>query len=85
MGCTVGDICNASRDIKTYAYGCDVQVVLDDMRRKKELSDAFTYHYEVNNENHLQDPFWCDGVSKKNYHMFGDIVGFNSIYNTNKY
>ncbi|XP_047961390.1 protein FAR1-RELATED SEQUENCE 5-like [Salvia hispanica] len=40
VGCTVGDIRNASRDIKAYAQGYDVQMVLDEMRRKKELSDA---------------------------------------------
>ncbi|XP_047978929.1 protein FAR1-RELATED SEQUENCE 5-like [Salvia hispanica] len=55
VGCTVGDIRNASRDIKAYAQGYDVQMVLDEMRRKKELSDAFTYHYEVNSENQLDN------------------------------
>ncbi|XP_042012379.1 protein FAR1-RELATED SEQUENCE 5-like [Salvia splendens] len=58
MGCTVGDIRNASRDIKAYAHGCDIQMVMDNIRRKKELSDAFTYHYEVNSENQLQALFW---------------------------
>ncbi|XP_047978393.1 protein FAR1-RELATED SEQUENCE 5-like [Salvia hispanica] len=61
------------------------EMVLDEMRRKKELSDAFTYHYEVNSENQLVALFWCDGVLKRNYHMFGDIVAFDSTYNTNMY
>ncbi|XP_041995698.1 protein FAR1-RELATED SEQUENCE 5-like [Salvia splendens] len=69
VGCTVRDIRNASRDIKAYAHGFDVQMVLDDMAKKKEMSEAFTYHYEVN----------------AYYHMFGDIVAFDSTYNTNRY
>ncbi|XP_047942581.1 protein FAR1-RELATED SEQUENCE 5-like [Salvia hispanica] len=82
VGCNVGDIRNTSRDIKAFAHGCDVQMVLDDMAKKKELSDAFTYHYEVNAANQLVALFWCDGLMKRNYHMFGDIVAFDSTYNT---
>ncbi|XP_041999907.1 protein FAR1-RELATED SEQUENCE 5-like [Salvia splendens] len=85
VDCTVGDIRNASRDIKAYAHGFDVQMVWDDMAKKKEMSDAFTYHYEVNASNQLVALFWCDGLMKRNYHMFGDIDGFDSTYNTNRY
>ncbi|XP_047951433.1 protein FAR1-RELATED SEQUENCE 3-like [Salvia hispanica] len=85
VGCNVGGIRNTSRDIKAFAHGCDVQMVLDDMSKKKELSDAFTYHYEVNAANQLVALFWCDGLMKRNYHMFGDIVAFDSTYNTNRY
>ncbi|XP_042067402.1 protein FAR1-RELATED SEQUENCE 5-like [Salvia splendens] len=60
-------------------------MVLDDMAKKKELSEAFTYHYEVNAINQLVALFWCDGLMKTNYHMFGDIVAFDSTYNPNRY
>ncbi|XP_047961875.1 protein FAR1-RELATED SEQUENCE 5-like [Salvia hispanica] len=66
VGCTVGDIRNASRDIKAYAQGYDVQMVLDEMRRKKELYDAFTYHFEVNSENQYCMIF-CPFTSKDNH------------------
>ncbi|XP_042012115.1 protein FAR1-RELATED SEQUENCE 5-like [Salvia splendens] len=85
VGCTVGDIRNVSWDIKSYAHGFDVQMVLGDMAKKKEMSEAFTYHYEVNASNQLVALFWCDGLMKRNYHMFGDIVAFDSTYNTNRY
>ncbi|XP_042041333.1 protein FAR1-RELATED SEQUENCE 5-like [Salvia splendens] len=58
VGCTVGDIRNASLDIKAYAHGFDVQMVLDDMAKKKDMSKAFTYHYEVNASNQLVALFW---------------------------
>ncbi|XP_042064184.1 protein FAR1-RELATED SEQUENCE 5-like [Salvia splendens] len=85
VGCTVGDIRNASRDIKAYAHGVDVQMVLDDMAKKKELSESYTYRYEVNENNQLVALFWCDGLMQRNYHMFGDIVAFDTTYNTNRY
>ncbi|XP_047978373.1 protein FAR1-RELATED SEQUENCE 5-like [Salvia hispanica] len=85
VGFNVGDIRNASRDIKAYAHGIDVQMVLDDMAKKKEMSEAFTYEYEVNSSNQLVALFWCDGLMKRNYHMFGDIVALDTTYNTNRY
>ncbi|XP_042056122.1 protein FAR1-RELATED SEQUENCE 5-like [Salvia splendens] len=85
VGCTVGDIMNASQDIKAYSHRFNVQMVLDDMAKKKEMSEAFTYHYEVNATNQLVALFWCDGLMKRNYHMFGDIVAFDSTYNINRY
>ncbi|XP_042028614.1 protein FAR1-RELATED SEQUENCE 5-like [Salvia splendens] len=84
ISCTVGDIRNVSRDIKAYAHGFDLQMVLDDMAKKKEMSESYTYYYEVNEKNQLVTLFWCDGLMKRNYHMFGDIVAFDSTYNTNR-
>ncbi|XP_042038458.1 protein FAR-RED IMPAIRED RESPONSE 1-like [Salvia splendens] len=55
-------------------------MVLDDMAKKKEMSEAFTYHYKVNASNQLVALFWCDGLMKRNYHMFGDIVAFDSTH-----
>ncbi|XP_042023945.1 protein FAR1-RELATED SEQUENCE 5-like [Salvia splendens] len=85
ISCTVGDIRNVSQDIKAYAHGFDVQMVLDDKAKKKEMSESYTYYYEVNEKNQLVTLFWCDGLMKRNYHMFGDIVAFDSTYNTNWY
>ncbi|XP_042035104.1 protein FAR1-RELATED SEQUENCE 5-like [Salvia splendens] len=85
VGCTVGDIRDASRDIKAYAHGFDVQMVLHDMAKIKEMSEAFKYHYGVNASNQFVALFWCDCLMKRNYHMFGDIVAFDSTYNTNRY
>ncbi|KAL1544501.1 protein FAR1-RELATED SEQUENCE 5-like [Salvia divinorum] len=45
------------------------EMVLDEIRRKKDLSESFTFHYE----------------SKQNYHIFGDVITFDSTYNTNMY
>ncbi|XP_047949101.1 protein FAR1-RELATED SEQUENCE 5-like [Salvia hispanica] len=71
VGCNVGDIRNVSRDIKAYTHGIDVQMVLDDMAKKMELSEAFTYEYKVNASNYLVALLWCDDLMKRNYHMFG--------------
>ena len=29
--------------------------------------------------------FWCDGISQNDFHVFGNILGFDATYGQNKY
>ncbi|XP_047951675.1 protein FAR1-RELATED SEQUENCE 5-like isoform X2 [Salvia hispanica] len=55
------------------------------MRTKKELCDGFYYAYELDADDKLTRLFWSDAVSRRNYHMFGDVVSFDTTYSTNRY
>ncbi|XP_042022980.1 protein FAR1-RELATED SEQUENCE 5-like [Salvia splendens] len=83
VGCTVLDICNYTRDIRRYAEGCDAQMIIDELKKKKENCDAFTYEYEVDSRSRLIHLFWCDPIAKMNFLQFGDIVSFDTTYSTN--
>ncbi|XP_047945914.1 protein FAR1-RELATED SEQUENCE 5-like [Salvia hispanica] len=48
VGCTLLGICNYTWDIRRYAEGYDAQMIIDEMKKKKESCDAFTYEYENN-------------------------------------
>ncbi|XP_047978452.1 protein FAR1-RELATED SEQUENCE 9-like [Salvia hispanica] len=85
VGCTVLDIRNYTRDIRRYAEGYDAQMIIDEMKKKKESCDAFTYEYEVDSRSRLTHLFWCDPIAKKNFMQFGDIVSFDTTYSTNRY
>ena len=85
VGITVTELRNAMHSLKTYVEGSDAQMMLDEMVRRKKTCDGFTYHYELGSENELKALFWCDAISKKNYHMYGDVVSFDATYNTNRY
>ncbi|XP_042023053.1 protein FAR1-RELATED SEQUENCE 5-like [Salvia splendens] len=85
VGCTVLDIRNYTRDIKRYAEGCDAQMIIDELKKKKENCDAFTYEYEVDSLSRLIHLFWCDPIAKMNFLQFGDIVSFDTTYSTNRY
>lgn len=50
----------------------------------KKMYDAFTYNFEVDGDDKLKRVFWCDPIAKRNYHMFGDVVAFDTTYSTNK-
>lgn len=55
---------------------------LDDMRSSDEL--MFCRH-TVDGEGRLQHLFWCDGVGRSDYSVFGDVLAFDATYRKNKY
>ncbi|XP_042065335.1 uncharacterized protein LOC121808827 [Salvia splendens] len=52
---------------------------------ENESSDAFYYEIEIGSHGNLTKLFWADAISRRNYHMFGDVISFDSTYNTNRY
>ncbi|XP_042067151.1 protein FAR1-RELATED SEQUENCE 5-like [Salvia splendens] len=84
VGCTVLDICNYTWDIRRYAEGYDATMIIDELMKKKENCDAFTYEYEVDSCSRLIHLFWCDPMAKMNFLQFGDIVSFDTTYSTNR-
>lgn len=84
VGCSVVEVRNFSRDMKAYVEGSDAQMFINELCRKKEICQAFMFDYEVVSEDKLKSVFWCDPVCRRNYHMFGDVVTFDSTYSTNK-
>ncbi|XP_041994638.1 protein FAR1-RELATED SEQUENCE 5-like [Salvia splendens] len=85
VSCTVVEVRNYRRDLRAYTSGADAQMVLNEMSRKKENCPAFTYDFEVNSKDRLTHLFWCDPIAKKNFHLYGDIVSFDTTYSTNRY
>ncbi|XP_042027047.1 protein FAR1-RELATED SEQUENCE 5-like [Salvia splendens] len=86
VGCTLNDVRNCSRDIKEKLKEVDVQMILNQMQEKKRICEAFFYKYQLSPyDNKLVSLFWSDAVSRKHYHMFGDVVAFDTTYSTNRY
>ncbi|XP_042003846.1 protein FAR1-RELATED SEQUENCE 5-like [Salvia splendens] len=84
--CTLNDVRNCSRDIKEKLKEVDVQMILNQMQEKKRICEGFFYKYQLSpSDNKLVSLFWSDVVSRKHYHMFGDVVAFDTTYSTNMY
>ncbi|XP_047979269.1 protein FAR1-RELATED SEQUENCE 5-like [Salvia hispanica] len=86
VGCTLNDVRNCSRDIKEKLKEVDVQMILNQMQEKKRICEGFFYKYQLSPEdNKLVSLFWSDAESRKHYHMFGDVVAFDTTYSINRY
>ncbi|MCI24438.1 protein FAR1-RELATED SEQUENCE 5-like, partial [Trifolium medium] len=67
---------------EVYSDSCRAVKYLRDLSTKDPL--MFVTH-SIDLERRLERLFWCDGESRKNYDIFGDVVAFDATYRKNKY
>ncbi|XP_074305614.1 uncharacterized protein LOC141640832 [Silene latifolia] len=46
---------------------------------------GFFFDYDVDSDGSLSKAIWADGIARRNYSVFGDVVSFDPTYSTNKY
>ncbi|KAL4565571.1 hypothetical protein LXL04_029673 [Taraxacum kok-saghyz] len=63
----------------------DVDLVIEKLSRKREYLTDYTFEFCEDADGVLSGLFWVDEESKRNYVAFGDVVGFDATYRTNKY
>ncbi|XP_057418102.1 protein FAR1-RELATED SEQUENCE 5-like [Lotus japonicus] len=50
------------------------------------LNDQLMFERHTDDFEHgVENLFWCDGISRYNYKVFGDVVAFDATYKKNKY
>lgn len=55
---------------------------LEGLRRN---DDMMFFRHTVDEEGRLEHLFWCDGHSRGDYLIFGDVMAFDATYRKNKY
>ncbi|KAL3521819.1 hypothetical protein ACH5RR_014653 [Cinchona calisaya] len=63
----------------------DAEGAIAYMESKKFSERNFFYKYAVDEENRLTRLFWADSQSIIDYNCFGDVLIFDSTYETNEY
>ncbi|XP_016192111.1 protein FAR-RED IMPAIRED RESPONSE 1-like [Arachis ipaensis] len=43
------------------------------------------WKFSLDEERRLHNIFWCDGTSRHDYSVFGDVLGFDATYGRNRY
>ncbi|XP_073017887.1 protein FAR1-RELATED SEQUENCE 5-like [Primulina eburnea] len=85
VGCTERDIRNYEKTLRDEHKGIDAETLIDFFLSEKDKSSTFFFDYETDSENRFICCFWADPVSRRAYTAFGDVVVFDTTYNTNKY
>ncbi|XP_073362412.1 protein FAR1-RELATED SEQUENCE 5-like [Aegilops tauschii subsp. strangulata] len=70
--------------MKLLAQG-DADIAIGIMLTKKDRDPDFFFEHTVDAEGRLQNLFWCDSQSRRDYLDYGDVVVFDSTYKMNKY
>jgi zinc finger SWIM domain-containing protein 3 len=74
---------NFNRDIRLYIGEGDAQLIVDTLKSRTTTNKDHFFEYDVV-DNELRFLFWADGVSKRNYEAFGDVLAFDATYKTNQ-
>ena len=75
---------NFKRDLTSIIGEGDVDLVIEKMIKKREYLHDYTFDFCEDADGVLSGLFWADEESKRNYMAFGDVVGFDATYRTNK-
>ena len=84
VGASKQDFKKIHRDLKAYIEGSDAQMFVNNFQNKKLLWSAFFFDYEVDEDEQLCKAFWADPICRKNYALFGDMVSFDTTFQTNR-
>jgi hypothetical protein len=65
--------------------GVDVDTTLMYFQKKQEDDPQFFYDVEADENGVVKNIFWVDGRARRAYQDIGDVVTFDTTYQTNKY
>ena len=84
LGATKADFKNYKRDLNMYIGEYDADMIVQLILNKKKHLPNYTCEYTIKDDGSLGGLFWADDFSKTNYLLFGDVVGFDATYRSNK-
>jgi hypothetical protein len=69
-----------------YLQSNDVQTLLEYLKNKQTEDTTFFYAIQIDpNDGRIANLFWADGQSILDYVCFGDVVSFDTTFQTNKF
>ncbi|XP_074302655.1 protein FAR1-RELATED SEQUENCE 5-like [Silene latifolia] len=74
IGASLNDFKNFQRDIKCFIHERDEQLFIDHFKNMAETRPGFYFDYDVDVDGSLRRAIWADGIARKNYAVFGDVV-----------
>ncbi|KAK2641793.1 hypothetical protein Ddye_023556 [Dipteronia dyeriana] len=63
----------------------DAKCLLEYFKQKQIGDKSFFYAIRTNSENEICGCFFCDGKSRRDYVLFGDVICFDTTFKTNNY
>ncbi|XXG52457.1 hypothetical protein AAC387_Pa03g0792 [Persea americana] len=85
VGFNEQDMRNHHRDKQNAKKGRDGKMLYEYFEYMKEINPGFSYSIETDENNQIKHVFWADHLCRLSYIVFGDVVTFDTTYQTNKY
>ncbi|KAI5351245.1 hypothetical protein L3X38_004136 [Prunus dulcis] len=85
VGFVKRDVYNYLRDVRGEVIRHDAELLKEHFLAKQEKNESFYFKMEVDLEGRMGNVFWLDARSRRAYWFFGDVVVFDTMFNTNPY
>ncbi|KAM5584824.1 hypothetical protein ABKV19_004268 [Rosa sericea] len=85
IGCTQQDLYNLERDKRKETKGHDGEMLHDYFLLEQEKNSGFFFTIKADVENRITHCFWADAISRQSYKFYGDVIIFDTTYQTNRY
>ncbi|XP_057730219.1 protein FAR-RED ELONGATED HYPOCOTYL 3-like [Arachis stenosperma] len=84
VGFEIKDIYNAIEKQRR-AGATDAEFALKFLGNLRTTDSGMFWRYSLDVDKRLENLFWCDGTSRCDYSVFGDVLDFDATYGRNKY
>ncbi|XXG77393.1 hypothetical protein AAC387_Pa08g1555 [Persea americana] len=85
VGFTETDFRNEIRNKREETKDEDGEMFFEYFKQMKERDPRCYFAIEKDDDDHIKHVFWADYYFQKSYSEFGDVVSFDTTYNTNRY
>ncbi|XP_022019388.1 protein FAR1-RELATED SEQUENCE 5-like [Helianthus annuus] len=70
---------------KRYGGFENVGATVDDCKNFRTRINSYIGEYDADMDKRLTGLYWADGLCKRNFMEFGDVISFDATFKTNKY
>ncbi|CAL9000027.1 unnamed protein product [Prunus brigantina] len=79
------DMYNLECSVNEKLRNHDVELVTEYFMAEQKKNEAFYFRIEGDGDNRFSRCFWADATSRRAYGFYGDVVVFDTTFNTNRY
>ncbi|KAL6284479.1 hypothetical protein ACE6H2_015408 [Prunus campanulata] len=85
IGCINKDFYDWETNMHTQLLEHDVELLSEHFGAEKRKNESFYFKMEADSSGRLTNLFWADSTSRRAYKFYGDVIVFDTTYNTNRY
>ncbi|KAI5318487.1 hypothetical protein L3X38_038195 [Prunus dulcis] len=85
IGFIKNDIYNLECSVNGKMRNHDVELVTEYFMSEPKKNEAFYFKIERDGDDRFSRCFWVDVTSKRAYGFYGDVIVFDTTFNTNQY
>lgn len=85
MGCVENDFYGNDSNLRNEMKGHDADLLYEHFWSEKKKNSSFIFNIKSGNNDRIMHCFWADPICRRAYKFYGDVIVFDTAYNTNRH